>query len=170
MKADEIIIEVVKSMVSEPDKLHAELMETNVSQTLVIRVTGKDYGRVIGEKGRTLHMLKDISNCMYRNKASSRDERQLRLLVGEPLDKSFGESVTFDPKIDNEVLMELSKLTKHMLLSIDSGLKLNVMDIGTNVLFEISEHQLTGRMKEITSFLIVAMCKNHGRLATVEFF
>ena len=59
----ELIAEIVKALVDQPDRVSVTEIEGNQTTVLELRVAKSDLGKVIGKQGRTARSLRTILNA-----------------------------------------------------------------------------------------------------------
>jgi len=57
---DELVREIARALVDEPDAVDVEPVERSESTVLRLRVSPQDVGKVIGKQGRTARSLRTI--------------------------------------------------------------------------------------------------------------
>jgi predicted RNA-binding protein YlqC (UPF0109 family) len=158
---------IIKHIVDIKDIACIEVVETKSSITLITKVAGEDYGRIVGSKGRTIELLKDLVDA-YSDLPTT--EKTYRLVLEEPQTKSWGvrENFRHNPKwrtdeVENDI---------YELISLFGKVEINIVDTGSHVIFECIEqgnNYLSDRVKEAIEFLTIAMVKGYGRNALLEF-
>lgn len=59
----ELIAEIVKALVDQPDRVSVTEIEGNQTTVLELRVAKSDLGKVIGKQGQTARSLRTILNA-----------------------------------------------------------------------------------------------------------
>ena len=160
----EIIEKIVKHIVEKSDEAQVECIESNVSNTIAVRVCGCDQGTMIGERGRTVNMFKRLMEIYTETQSET-----WRFLLGDPLTKEFGKMANFneDPDWDCTPVKECVQELINYFCDCD----VSVIKVGGNVLFEASySGNLSEELKDIIGFLAVAMCKGYGKTCSMEWF
>jgi hypothetical protein len=60
LEEDDLLLELVRSIVQHPEKVHIEVTRGRSVTLLTITVDPSDRGHVIGREGRTLHALSHL--------------------------------------------------------------------------------------------------------------
>ncbi len=75
----EIVIEIVKKLVDNPDEVEAKEIEGEQTTIIEISTNKADIGKVIGKKGRTIKALRTIVNA-----AAVRNDKRVTVEIVEP--------------------------------------------------------------------------------------
>lgn len=159
---------IIKHIVDNKEMASIENIETNSSVTMIAKVAGEDYGRIVGAKGRTIELIKDFVDA-YSDLPTT--EKTHRLILEEPQTKSWGvrESFQHNPNWKpDKVLKDLGEL-----ISLFGKVHISVVDTGSHVIFECNElgnNYINDKVKEAVEFLTKAMVKGYGRNALLEFY
>lgn len=164
----EILEKILKHIVS-----NKEMCEVNeikgANTTLIIKIAGEDYGRVVGAKGRTIGMIKDLIES-YSDIPHVTET--YRCILEDPVTNEWGKRDDFkvDPTWNpDEILEDLKKF-----IELFAKVELSVVNTGSHVIFECKETEahnfMSDNIKETISFLTLAMCKGYGRNALIDFY
>ena len=163
---NKIIEEIINHIVEKADEAEIQLIESELSKTIAVRVCGCDHGRMVGEKGRTVNMFKRLMEFYSKRKGQ---KEIWRFLLGNPLPDEFGKMANFkeDPNWDCTPVKD----TLNKLINMYTTGEVAVIKVGGNILFEVAcEDSLEEELEDIISFLAVAMCKGYGKTCTMEWF
>jgi predicted RNA-binding protein YlqC (UPF0109 family) len=164
----EELYKIIWHIVDQKDNLTLKVLDSGSSNTIVLSVAGEDYGRIVGSKGRTIEMLQNLVDT-YSVIPSVVDH--WRLILETPTTPSWGLHKDFEPNQNWDIDEIKEDLTAF--ISLFGDCEINVIDTGTNVIFECIESEknyLDDQVKDTIAFLTLAMCKGYGRNATLEFF
>jgi len=159
---------IIKHIVDNKEMASIDTVETNSSITMIAKVAGEDYGRIVGAKGRTIELIKDFVDA-YSDLPTTKKTH--RLILEEPQTKSWGvrESFKHNPNWKPDiVLKDLGEL-----ISLFGKVQISVVDTGSHVIFECNEienNYINDKVKEAVEFLTKAMVKGYGRNALLEFY
>lgn len=159
---------IIKHIVDNEEMASIDNIETNSSVTMVIKVAGEDYGRIVGSKGRTIELIKDFVDA-YSDLPTT--EKTHRLILEEPQTKSWGvrENFKHNPNWNpDKVLQDLGEL-----ISLFGKVEISIVDTGSHVIFECTElgnNYINDKVREAVEFLTKAMVKGYGRNALLEFY
>ena len=158
---------ILKHIVANKDLCEVEQIDGSTT-TLVIRVAGEDYGRIVGQKGRTINLISYLVETYGKI-----HNKPHRCILEEPQTKEWGKRETFTVNMQwnpEEVLEDLQSF-----INLFSLCNLSVVVTGSNVIFECKlEAMMNGKrmeqeVKEGIKFLALAMCKGYGRNGLVDF-
>ncbi len=158
---------IIKHIVDFKELATIEEIETTSTITLVMKIAGEDYGRIVGAKGRTIEMLKDLVDA-YSDIPIV--EKNHRLILEDPQTTSWGKREAFKSNPEwkpNLVQEDLSNFIK-----LFGQVELSVIDTGTQIIFEcieVGNNYMDKRVKDTIIFLTMAMCKGYGRNAVLDF-
>jgi predicted RNA-binding protein YlqC (UPF0109 family) len=165
----EIIEKIIKHIVEQKDLASVEEIEGLNSNTLIARVAGEDYGRIVGVRGRTIQMFQEIvQDCGILN-----FNKQYRLILEEPVTKEWGKSTSFVAGQEwnkEDIITDVKEF-----LGLYAKLELNVVDVGNNVIFECKfiEQRFDMIREDVANnykFIIKALCKGYGRNAILDIY
>jgi len=158
---------IIKHIVDFKELATIEDIETTSTITLIMKVAGEDYGRIVGAKGRTIEMLKDLIDA-YSDIPLV--EKNHRLILEDPQTTSWGRRESF--KANPEWKPSLVQEDLSNFIKLFGEVELSVIDTGTQIIFECIEggnNYMDKRVKETITFLTMAMCKGYGRNAVLDF-
>ena len=75
----DVVIEIVKRLVDNPDDVDAKEVEGEQTTIIEIRTNPDDIGKVIGKKGRTIKALRTIVNA-----AAVKNDKRVTVEIVEP--------------------------------------------------------------------------------------
>lgn len=159
---------IIKHIVEHKDMASIEEVEGKAVNTLVLRIAGEDYGRIVGSKGRTINMIQNLVDA-YSDIPTA--PHKYRLILDDAQTQSWGKRVDFevDPNWNpDSILGDLREF-----IGLFGKIDLSVVDVGSHVIFEcrqLENNYMNESVNSTIEFLTIAMCKGYGRNAMVDFY